>query len=69
MSRLGQLNKRLMRQIECAFQNVLLAQARLENGAAFGQGEDLAEALEMAHSFLVEAQKLAMWIDTGDVGE
>lgn len=67
MSQIGELHKKLMRHIECAFHNVLSAQARLENGLPSDQVEDLAETLQSAHYFLIEAQKLAKWMDTGEV--
>lgn len=62
MSQLGEQHKKLMRLIECAFHNVLLVESLMEHGA---ETEELSETMKSIHYFLVEAEKLAMWIDTG----
>jgi hypothetical protein len=66
VSQVGEVHKKLMRQIENAFANLLDAQARLENAGFGEEGEPLAESLQAVHYFLIEAQKLARWLDTGE---
>jgi uncharacterized protein YqcC (DUF446 family) len=66
LSQAGEVHQKMMRKIECAFANLLDAQARLENAGFGEEGEPLAESLQAVHSFLIEAMKLARWLDTGE---
>lgn len=68
MSQVGQIHKQMMQKMEGAFFNLLDAQARLENADLSDpeQRIPLSESLTFAQSFLLEAQKLAHWLDTGE---
>lgn len=70
MSRVGELHKRMMEKLAAGIHWVTLAQARLENAdlTEEAQADLITDALACARSFLAEAEKLALWLDTGEAG-
>ena len=69
MSQGGKIHQRMMYAMDLAFAQLLRAEARLENARDTDQKNRVLESLEAARGFLIDAVKLAHWLDTGEAGD